>query len=296
MKKVMCSLLGGVLLSAGLGLARAQESKDESGVMPPPKVLSLTREFVKPGRGGSGHERAESAFVQAFARAKWQEHYIAVSSLSGKPRVLFLTGYDSFDSWEKDNLAQRKNAALSVALDKAGFNDGELLSDVDMNLLRYNEEQSLHSPVDIAHMRYFEILVYRVKAGHGQEWEQLMKLVKDAYGQDPDMHWAEYDAVYGQEGSTHVFFLPMKSAKDIDDGPERDKKFVAAMGEEGMKKLGELEAASVEFNQSNLFEMTPSMSYPPDEWVKANPEFWKSKPAAAAKAPAKTEEKPAAKP
>jgi hypothetical protein len=36
------------------------------------------------------------------------------------------------------------------------------------------------------------------------------------------------------------------------------------------------------------------MSYPPDAWVKADPEFWKAK--AAAKAPAKAEEKPAAKP
>jgi hypothetical protein len=42
--------------------------------------------------------------------------------------------------------------------------------------------------------------------------------------------------------------------------------------------------------------MTPSMSYPPDEWVKADPGFWKTKPSAAAKAPAKTDEKPAAKP
>jgi hypothetical protein len=63
-----------------------------------------------------------------------------------------------------------------------------------------------------------------------------------------------------------------------------------------MKKLAELESSAVEFSQSNLFQMTPSMSYPPDEWVKADPGFWKTKSSAAAKAPAKADEKPAAKP
>ena len=294
MKKATCCWLGGILLCAGLGTAFAQESKDASAAMAPPKVLQVIREFTKPGKGGSVHERAESAFVQAFAHAKWPQHYIAVSSVTGKPRVLFLVGYPSFDAWEKDGMAQQKNAGLSAALDRANANDGDLLSETDTSLLQFDEEQSLNVPVDIAQMRYFEILLYRVKPGHQQEWSEILKLVKAAYGKNPDMHWAAYDAVYGQEGATYVFFLPMKSAKEIDDGPERDRKFVEAMGEDGMKKLHELESAAVEFYQSNLFTMTPSMSYPPDEWVKANPEFWKMKPAA--KAPAKTEEKPAAKP
>jgi hypothetical protein len=39
------------------------------------------------------------------------------------------------------------------------------------------------------------------------------------------------------------------------------------------------------------------MSYPPDAWVKADPDFWKPKAAAPAKAmpKAKSDEKPAAK-
>jgi len=296
MKKMITCLFGGLLLFGGLGVAFAQDAQNASATTPPPKVLQVIREFVRPGKGGLVHQKAESAFVQAFTRAKWPTHYIATTSVTGKPRVLFFVGFDSFEAWEKDGLAQQKNATLTAELDRASANDGDLLSETDTSLLMYNEEQSLHAPVDIAHMRYFEILLYRVGAGHRHEWEELMKLFKAAYGENPDMHWAAYDAVYGQEGSTYVFFLPMKSATEIDQGPERDKKFVAAMGEEGMKKLAELESSAVEFNQSNLFQMTPSMSYPPDEWVKADPGFWKTKPSASAKAPAKADEKPAAKP
>ncbi len=96
MKKITGLLLGSYLFIGGLGIVVAQETT------PPPKVLTVIREFVKPGKSGAIHEKAESAFVQAMARAKWPSHYLAVSSISGKPRVLFFTGYDSFEAWEKD--------------------------------------------------------------------------------------------------------------------------------------------------------------------------------------------------
>lgn len=291
MNRTISCLLGASLLCAGLGVAVGQENSE--GSTPPPKVLTITREFVKPGKGGVAHEKTESAFVQAMTRAKWPTHYFAVSSLTGKPRVLFLTGYDSFEAWEKDNAAIEKNTALSAALDRALVADGELLSDVDMSALAYNEDQSVGGPVDIARMRYFDISLYRVRPGHHHDWDELLKLVKQGYDKIPDTHWAMYDAVYGQEGDTHVLFAPMKSAKEVDEGFAHDKQFADALGEDGMKRLHELEAAAIEFTQSNLFHFTPSMSYPPDAWVKADPDFWKAKPAAA---PMKSEKKPESKP
>jgi hypothetical protein len=50
-----------------------------------------------------------------------------------------------------------------------------------------------------------------------------------------------------------------------------------------MKKLSELEAASVESRVTNLFAFSPEMSYPPDAWTKAEPDYWKQPKAAAAK-------------
>jgi len=287
-----CLVSGVVLLSAGLSVAVAQESSDAT--TPPPKVLVVQREFLKPGKFGSAHEKSESAFVQAFTRAKWPTHYFAVNALTGRPRVLFLSAYDSFESWEKDSAAMEKNKALSASLDRALTADGDLLSEQDETVLTYNDDQSLNSSVDIAHMRYFEISLYRVRPGHRHDWEELIKLVKSAYEKVPDTHWAMFQAAYGQEGLTYVVFVAMKSLKEVDDGFTKDKQFASAMGEDGMKRLAELESASVEFNQTNLFQFSPSMSYPRDEWVKADPSFWKPKPATAP--PAKPEEKPAAKP
>ena len=133
-----------------------------------------------------------AGFPAGMTRAKWPTHYFAASSITGKPRVLFFTGYDSFEAWEKDVQATQKNATLSAALDRAGVADGELLSDSDSTALVYSDEYSLRSAVDIAHMRYFEISLYRVRPGHDADWNTIVKMVKAAYEKMPDVHWAAY--------------------------------------------------------------------------------------------------------
>src|SRR5271170_316033 len=77
-----------------------------------PKVLQITREFVKPGRAGSAHDKTESAFVEAMRRAKWPTNYIGLASLSGKSRAIFLSRYDSFEAWQKDTDGPTAHAAF----------------------------------------------------------------------------------------------------------------------------------------------------------------------------------------
>jgi len=293
MKRLTGSMLALVVLLA-VGMSGMAAGQDKPAGKMPPKVLVITREFTKPGKSGTQHEKTESLFVQAMARAKWPTHYIAVESLSGKSRALFLTGYDSFEAWEKDTLATQKDATLSAALDRAWAADGELLSETDGGAFVFREEYSLRPEVDIAHMRYFEISRFQVKQGHDKDWDEIVKLVTAAYKKIPDAHWATYLAVYGSPDTTYIVFNPMKSAAEIDRNFAANKEFEAAMGEAGMKKFAELSAAAIESSQTNLFAFNPRMSYPADEWVKADPEFWKPKAAAAPAAAKKPAEKPAA--
>jgi hypothetical protein len=293
MKRITGTMLALIVLSA-VGMPGIAAAQDKPMSHMPPKVLTVFREFTKPGKSGSPHEKTESAFVQANMEAKWPTHYLAVESLTGKPRALFLTGYESFAAWEKDQLATRKNTSLTSALDRAWAADGELLSDTDSTALIFHEEYSLRPEVDIAHMRYFEISLYQVRHGHDKDWDDIVKMVTAAYQKIPDAHWATYAVVYGSHDNTYVIFNPMKSAEEIDKGFAQGKQFTEAMGEEGMKKLAELSAAAIESSQTNLFMFNPRMSYPTDDWIKADPEFWKPKAAPAHAAAKKPAEKPAA--
>ncbi len=277
MKRLRGISAGLCVLCGCIGMAVAQE-------MPgPPKVLVIQREFLKPGRAGSVHEKSESAFVRAMTAAKWPTHYFGMESLSGRSRALFLMGYPSFAAWEKDNLAEQKNATLSAALDRAAMADGDLLTEFDQGVFVYREELSLRANVDIAHMRYFDISMFKVRPGHEKEWDDLVKMYKEGFEKAlPDAKWAVFESAYGNDnGGLFIVINPMKSLAEVDQSFADQKKFIDSMGEEKMKKLNEMSASCIESEQSNLFQFNPKMSYPMDEWIKADPDFWKPKVAAA---------------
>lgn len=291
--KWLCAaaLVIGVVVSAA-----AQEQS--SGTMSPPKILTIIREFVKPGKTGTMHDKTESAFVQANVRAKWPTHYLGMNSVTGKSRSLFFAGYDSFDAWEKDVVSQQKNAVLSAALDRAGVADGELLDSMDTAAFLYNAEYSLNQQAEHATpaTRYFEVAVYHVKPGHRKEWDDGVKMVLEGYKKAlPEAHWACYESLYGAPEGTYLFIVARKSAKEVDSDIAHNKDFMGAMGEEGMKKLEEVSAAAIESSETNIFALNPNMSYVPTEWLKAD-DFWKPKGGnSVATAPKKSPEKPAEK-
>jgi hypothetical protein len=282
MNKLSRTLLA---VSLGITCSCVIAAQDQPSI---PKVLSLTREFTKPGKSGMVHDKAESAFVQAMARAKWPTHYIGMTSMSGKQRALFLTQYESFEAWEKDNQATQKNSALSASLDRAGMADGELLDSIDQGVFIFDEELSLRPRPDLSPMRYLEISAYHVRPGHDKDWNDLVKMVKSAYEKAvPEAHWGVFAQHYGGEGGTYLVLTARKSLSEVDRAFLDGKQFQAAMGKDGMKKLDELVAVAIESSQHNLFAFNPSMSYVADEWIKSAPDFWKPKaaamPAAAAK-------------
>lgn len=284
MKRIAGFILFLSLVTGGLGIAAAQQA--------PKKVLVITREYVKPGKGGMMHDKAESAFVQAFTRAKWPTHYVGMTSLSGKSRALFFTGYDSFEAWEKDNMAMEKNPTLAAALDHAGLVDGDLLDEIDGAVFAYREEYSLRPNADLAHRRYYEITAVRVKQGHHKDWDDAVKMVLAAYQRSmPDTHWGCYEAVYGMPEGLYIFITGRASTAEVDRDFAQEKDFMAAMGDEGMKKLEEISAAAIESSETNLFAINPRMSYVPDELVKADPGFWNPKPAGEPAAHKKAEKK-----
>lgn len=257
-----------------------------------PKVLQITREFLKPGKAGMIHDRSESAFVQAMARAKWPTHYVALTSMSGKLRALYLTTYPSFDAWQKDDDAVEKNTALSSELDRLENADGELLNGMDQFVFYFDEDTSYRPNPDLSQARYMEVTAFKIKPGHGKDWENLVKMVIDAHKKaGTSAHWATYEIAYGG-ADEYVVLSADKSLADIDQGFAEGKQFEAALGEDGMKKLDDMVQSTIESEDSQLFAINPRQSYAPEEWIKANPDFWKPKAAAPAAKPAASDKKP----
>jgi len=174
-----------------------------------------------------------------MARAKWPTHYLAVDSITGKPRSLFFTGYESFEAWE-----------------------------ISRN---------------------------HVRPGHDKDWESPVKLYQKGCEKIPDCHRAAYQSVYGLENGTYIIFNPMISAGEIDHAYGDMRTFSDTLGEDGMKKLAELSTLTLDSSETSLFIFNPRMSYASEDWIKADPDFWKPKAAMAetSKPSAKPAEKPA---
>lgn len=291
-RPVALPLFLGLLFSTPLAVSAQQD-----GMNGPPKVLVIQREYLKPGKAGMTHEKSESAFVRAMVAAKWPTYYFALDSLSGPSRALFFTGYPSFAAWEKDTWATRKNATLSAALDRAANADGELLSEYDSNAFALREDLSLNIG-NLVGMRYMEISRFVVRPGHMRDFEELAKLYVSGHKSSvPDAHWVTFELMYGVDsGRVFLVISPLKSLAETDRSIGESEQFSDAMGESGMKKLSELTAASIVSAQTNLFEFNPKNSYPPPEWIKAEPDFWKPQVIAAKKAEPKSEAKSETKP
>src|SRR5262249_22352043 len=166
----------------------------------------------------------------------------------------------------------------SASIEKAASADGELLESSDQGVFVYEEEFSLRPRYADPKRRAMEISSYHVRPGHYEEWSELVKLVRGAFEKNvPDAHWACYRLQYGGQGGTYLFLTGLRSASEIDAGFDQDKQFQSALGEHGLRRLGELEAAAVESHEHQLFVLNAKMSYPSEEMIKGDPEFWQPK-------------------
>jgi hypothetical protein len=269
----LCLCIGGV---SGLPAARAQESGAKA--TPPPKVLVIDIEWLKPGKGGSAHQKTESAFIQASEKAKSTQHYLAMEALSGPPRSVFFFSYDSFAALEKQRKEEMGNAALSADIDRAYAEDGELLSSMARNIFTLRDDLMAEPGVAIATMRYMQITRVTVRPGHQADWEEYLKMFRSNLDKtQPGRHIALYQSAFGWEnGGIWLLITPMKSLDEVDQANANSAKFIQNLGDTNTKRYRELAGLAIESSQRNLYAFDPEMSYVQDEWATADP-FWKHK-------------------
>ena len=279
----------GVCLTLSLASGLLAQAPDPSG---PPKVLQIFREEVKPGKGPA-HQKWETGWPRAFARANWPTHSLAMTSVSGPSEAWYLTGYESFTAWEKDRQNFDKNQTLKAEDDRLSQGDGEFLSAARSIVAAYREDLSSKVAVQLPKMRYFRVLTFRVRPGHDSDFEDAAKIIKGGYEKaNVALPWAVYQVSLGMPTPTYMVFLPMKSFDEIDAAVARSKTMQEAYGEENQKKMTKLASDGYLTIDSNIFAFDPKMSYPAKEFIAADPDFWTTKPPPAAK---KEEAKPASK-
>ena len=276
MNKLATGALCLFVLSAAVPLVA-----QDDGARPAPNVLQIFREVVKPGRNAT-HEKVEMGWPKAFRNSKNPSHYIGMVSITGPSEAWFVAGYPSYEAWEQETKAQQADAALSSEMDRLSATDGELLESVRSVTAHFREDLSHRPLINIGAYRYMDVFTVHVRPGHVDKFVEARKIIKAAHEKaEMKDYYSVFQVDSGMPGPTFLVLIPMKSLKEADEaGPlHTSAAYKEALGgEDGQKKLGELTAAAVAYNEGAIFAFNPKMSVAPPDFSLADAAFWNPKP------------------
>ncbi|MGC2162648.1 MAG: hypothetical protein WA634_12110 [Silvibacterium sp.] len=271
----LCLLFAGLTLSAPPSLFAQHEPGQMQG---PSKYLYLSNVELKPEQG-STYAKIEGDEVQAMHAANAPSHYLSMVAITGSSNVIYMHGFDSFADLQKDHDATMAMSKLMDTIKTDSASEASLIADRHSSVYSYEKDLSLNPDLDLSKQRFMRILLFHVRSGKDQDFEHVVKLFIKAYQSAiPDAHWAMFEKMYGV-GSDNIYILvtPMESLSVVDVMHDNGKKFDDAVGADQLQMLRNGINASVESSESDLFALSPRISYVPDSWLTASPDFWGKK-------------------
>jgi hypothetical protein len=255
----------------------------------PAPVLMTVREMLQPG-AEAAHAELEAEYAAALDAGKASQYYLGMGAITGTPQTVFLSGYASLE--EMSEVHDHDEAIMGEKLARLDEDHSGTLAGVDTAIWRLRPELSNPNPVNLAKMRFMELIHIHVKLGHGAEFAELIKHIREGWMKaDPNFHYSIYQQNFGNSmDDSYMVIIPMKSLADLDKHHSMVAEYRKGLGDDVEKHIQEFESANYNNTESNLFAFTPSMSRLPQSWTKDDTEFWKPKPSVAA--PAKKAAKP----
>jgi hypothetical protein len=288
MKKWFCSVAGLTFALAGCPAAFTQ-----TAAVAPPNILNIETVNIKPDMDGP-YDKIASEYPELSEQLKDPTPVLGMEALTGSPRAIYLSGFDSFEAFQKSEEWLSGDAATDAKFDAMDAREAPYISEEHHTLWHYRPDLSNNvAGADIPHSHYWEVIIFHMKPGHSESFEALTKLYRDAYVKSgQNIPWSTYEGMMGVTDS-YLILVPMKSLKDEDNGLAHEKEFAAALGDEGKSRMNKLTEENVASVEDNLFMVDPDWSYVEKSWIDADPRYWGGepatkpahKPAAAAPAP-----------
>lgn len=254
--------------------AHAQNQTQQTG---PSKYLYITNDIVKPGQAGAFY-KIEADEVQALRAANAPSHYLGTVPISGSSDVVFFHGFDSYAELQKNHDATVAITSLVDKLHADSAAEAPLLSDHFTSIYQYQPDLSLHVDRKVEDARFLDITVFHVQPGHHHDFEALVKVFAKAQENNPNAGWAVFEKMYGHDSDdTYLFITLLKSLSDVDQEVLDDAKLPDAMGKDQLQLNSQLASQAVKSSESDLFAISPTISYVSASWLTDSPDFWGKK-------------------
>jgi hypothetical protein len=275
MKKWFCSVAGLSLTLAGSLAAYAQ-----TPAVPPPSILNIETINIKPSANGP-YDKVASQYPALAKAIKDPMHVLAMESLTGTPRAIYLSGFDSFETLEKNEEWIPGDAEAEAKIDALDAREAPYITEVHHTIWHYLPGLSNNmAAADIPHSHYWEVTIFHMRPGHVEDFVEMMKMYRGArLKSGQNIPWATYEGMLGVTDA-YLVLMPMTSLKDEDTGLASKKDLVAALGVDGMAQMNKLTGESVASVEDNLWMVNPDWSYVGKSWIEANPKYWSHEPSA----------------
>jgi hypothetical protein len=208
-------------------------------------------------------------------------HFLAMEALTGAPRAIYVSGHDSYEALQKSEEWLLGDAATDTKFDALDARTAPYVSDVRHTIWHYRPDLSNNfAGADIPHSHYWEVIIFQMRAGRGEQFEELTKLNRAASVKSgQNVPSATYEGLMGMTDA-YLVLVPMTSLRDMDAGLAHKKDFNAALGAEGRDRVSKLSEESVASVEDTIWMVNPEWSYVDKSWIEADPRYWSNEPSA----------------
>jgi hypothetical protein len=239
------------------------------GPSDPPPIIELVR---KPG--------VAAAPVRPYGEARATVNVIAMSAVTGVPETWFVEAHYSFGSIEDLDKGLTAVAALRPPASTDAMQD-DVLAPSRTILATYQPNWS-YRPDQAIRMfpraRYFHVTIYQIRSGTEEEFGELVKLRRASYDSinldRPDL---AYEVLSGAPSGTYIFLSPVVSLKAMDGGVANTPVYAEGIVEARAKARSKTAPQNEIGREHLLFRVEPRLSYLTDDFVSADPDFWRGK-------------------
>jgi len=212
---------------------------------PPPKILNVVRQKLKPGTSHS-YESLETAIVAAYEQAHVPLFWIMLQSRNDATDIVYLNVADSIEEWGEFPARYRKAVAAHPELEKMSARLASFIDHTTSTVTTRREEIPFsRTGVDLQTMRALRLTVFDVSPGHEG------RFVNAARGAaDRSAPWLLYEAT---DSPTFMLVAPLRATS-------RPKKTPAIP-----RRLLDVKDTLVR-TSDGIYAVRPHMSRPPKGW------------------------------
>lgn len=273
-------------MSVGLSGAFAWAGGVQPSVPPdsgPPRFVNMVYQTVRPGRG-SAYQEVERVIAREYARLQIPAYWLQMQSMTGRPVMLALNLFDTFD--EAQRAVSGIGAATAANPDLARQQEELLTAITDERTIltvRRGDIGAVDRTVDLAtSMRVLRVTTVTVLPGQETEVAAgLRTACARLESTQPAARCLVYEAEAGVENPTFVLLAPFRSLADLgsDVAMRHGLSSTAAAGvgtpDQSASDLTKAACSSgCTAVGSEIYVVRPELSHMPVAFTARDPSYW----------------------